>query len=122
RGAGASTSPSVSADGRVVCYLSFAALLVANQTASNGAFPVINVFSYDTLLGTTALVSGANGSPSQTADFHSPAAVVSGDGSTIAFLSDADNLTPGQGFATGNVFLYDTAARRLTLASHVNGA
>lgn len=122
RGAGFSSQPFISADGRMIAYISAATLLVANQTGSNGAFQPLNVFGYDTQTQTTFLVSGTNGSPSQTADFSSAEAVVSSDGSTIAFLSDADNLLAGQGNASGNVFRFDTATRQLTLVSHANNA
>src|SRR5262249_49586970 len=115
-GAGFSFQPFISANGRIITYISDAANLVTGQRTSVN---VDNVFSYDTLLGKTNLVSGANGSPSVTANDNSSQSAVSNDGSTIAFLSNATNLTPGQGQETGNVFVYHTFTGTLTLVSHI---
>src|SRR5207237_2819695 len=78
------------------------------------------VYRYDTLLGTTTLVSGANGSSSVTANDNSNRIALSSDGGTVAFFSAATNLTAGQGDNFFNVFVYKAAPRTLTLASHVN--
>jgi Tol biopolymer transport system component len=126
-GAGSSFQPLINADGHMISYLSGASDLVAGQTASaappGGGNGFSNVFRYDTHLGTTTLVSGVNGSASETSDAPATEAVVSSDGSTIAFLSEADDLVPGQVPSRGNnVFVYSTATGALTLASHAAGA
>jgi hypothetical protein len=113
--------PLISADGRIITYISQADDLVNGQVASSGG-ATQNVFCYDTVLGTTSLVSHAAGSFVTTGNDNCTEEVVSADGSTIAFLSKATNLTAGQGANSGNVFLYDTASGALTLASHVAGA
>jgi hypothetical protein len=120
--AGNSFEPLISANGRTVCFIGTATNLVANQSTSSGP-GIRNVFAYDTLLNQTSLVSGANGSPSVTANADSAQAVVSADGSTIGFLSNATNLTAGQGGNAGNAFLYGTSSGTptLTLASYFYG-
>jgi Tol biopolymer transport system component len=70
----------------------------------------------------TLSLSATAGPPSVTGNGNSTEQVLSSDGSTIAFLSGATNLVPGQGNAVGNVFVYDTASGALALASHVSGA
>jgi hypothetical protein len=117
-GAGSSSQTYISADGRIISYLSDAPNLVAQQTASSASVSS-NVFYYDTTLGKTFLVSGRNGSPSVTAAGNSKRTALSSDGSTIAFISDATNLNPVQGNSVANVFLYHTSSGALTLASHV---
>jgi hypothetical protein len=117
--AGFSFQPSISDDGGVISYISDATNLVDQQSTSDpGNITFRNIYAYFTFDGTTALVSGENGSASVTANDNSAQAVVSGDGNTIAFISDATNLTPDQGDNTGNVFLYDSSSGTLTLASH----
>jgi Tol biopolymer transport system component len=116
-GAGSSSGPSVSNDGATIAYLSGATNLVAGQTT--GGTPTRNVFAASAA-GTT-LVSGAGGSASMPGNADSTEAVVSSDGSTIAFLSGATNLVPGQGGNAGNAFVYKTSGGTLALASHVAG-
>jgi hypothetical protein len=122
-GAGFSFQPSISADGRIIAYVSQAANLVAKQTPSAQA-TTENVFAYDTVSGTTTLASYAAGQPTVTGDDNSAQAVVSSDGSTIAFLSNASNLTLPQANNTANVFVYQALGPTpgtLTLVSHVSG-
>jgi hypothetical protein len=119
--AGSSSTPFISANGRIISYLSHATNLVAGQTTSGG-INSSNVFSYDTTLRKTTLVSRAQGPPSITANDDSTQLALSSDGSTIAFLSKASNLTAGQGSKTGNLFVYQVSAGTLTLASHVVNA
>jgi hypothetical protein len=118
-GAGRSIQPSISTDGRIIAYLSDSPNHVADQQYGGGGY---SVFSYDTLLGTTSLVSGADSSPTLTGNGNATEAVVSGDGSRIAFFSDATNLVPGQGNSVRNVFLYhtDRPTDGLALVTHVN--
>jgi hypothetical protein len=122
-GAGLSFQPSVSADGKVITYVSGATDLVDGQTTSDNVASN-NVYAYDTSLQTTTLVSGAAGSASVTGNDNSGEPVVSSDGSTIAFISQATNLTalaPGRFDGTGNVFLYHTHTGALTLVTTAVG-
>lgn len=95
---GASRNPDVSADGRFVAFVSSATNLVPGDT--NG---FDDVFVRDTLLGTTTLASVA--SPFQLGNANSLGASISGDGSRVAFLSEATNLVPGDGNGATDVFL-----------------
>jgi hypothetical protein len=119
--AGYVTAASISADGSFIGYLSAAPNLVAGQStdfdSSTGQFyaPSPNVFGLSLHTGKTYLLSGAatpNGaSPSVMSNGLSYRLAISGDGSSVAFLSDASDLyptqtgEPGQGRNTGNIFL-----------------
>jgi hypothetical protein len=88
---GSCDSPTISADGRFVAYRSRATNLVVNAT--NG---VPNIFLYDSLAGTTTLVSdGALGGWPANGASLSP--VFSGDGQRLFWQSWANNLA-GQDF------------------------
>jgi hypothetical protein len=120
-GAGSSFQPLVSADGSVISYVSDATNLVSGQTTS-GAVTTRNVFAYATAEQTTTLVSGADGSASATGNADSSEAALSSDGSTIAFVSEATNLIPGQFGTPGNVFVFQRNTGKLTLASYVGSS
>src|SRR5204863_180519 len=85
--------PSISGDGNFVAYVSTAANLVPGQ---NGPAGVKNVFQYDRLHGTQALVSPAFGSATTTAGGASTLPVTDRDGHLVSFASTAGNLIPGQ--------------------------
>lgn len=92
---GASVAPSISGDGRYVAFQSQASNLVIGD--SNGA---TDVFVRDRVQGTTERVCGAvqgNG-----ASF-SPA--ISEDGDSVAFMSAASNLVPGDTNGELDIFL-----------------
>lgn len=84
-------SPAISANGRFVAYRSDATNLAANDT--NG---VPNIFLYDSLSGTTTLVS-ASPLGDAPANGRSLNPVFSGDGQTLVWESWANNLA-GQDF------------------------
>ena len=84
-------SPTISADGRFVAYRSYADNLTGNDT--NG---VPNIFLYDSLSGTTALVT-ASPIGNVPANGRSLNPVFSGDGRTLVWESWANNLA-GQDF------------------------
>ena len=112
----------ISDDGNLVVYASLADNLVANQTASaSGA--IQNVFLYDGQSNTTTLITGANGSSTETANANSFNAVISGDGSTVAFYSTATNLITGATIPSGSVelYVYDVTTNTLALASSTFG-
>jgi sugar lactone lactonase YvrE/Tol biopolymer transport system component len=109
----------LSADGRSLAYQSQAAGLVG-AAPQPGSPPPSNVFVWQlsgvspgfAVDGTNALVSGAGGSPFSPANGSSFAPALSADGGTVAFVSAATNLVPGQA-TTGsarNVFTASTAA------------
>jgi Tol biopolymer transport system component len=91
-------SPSISADGRLVAFASSAPDLVAGD--QNG---VADVFVHDRRTGATVRVSAppAGGE----SDGPSDGVVLSGDGRVLAFTSEAENLLPGSGPGTRNVFV-----------------
>jgi sugar lactone lactonase YvrE len=133
---------SVSADDRYTAFVSDAFNLVANQ--QNNHFG-LNVFLRDNTAGTIALVNHLPppGSPAATGDSGiprppftpDPAAgrlvpppppaavmpVVSGDGSTVVFVSNDHNLVVGQQSpgSFNNVFRYNVADGSVTLVSHL---
>ena len=83
---------SMTPDGRFVVYDSPASNLVAGVTDTNGGS---DVFLYDRLTGTNALVSHAAGAPLKAGNGPSATPGLSADGSRIAFLSAATDLVPG---------------------------
>lgn len=85
---GASAFASISHDGRMVAFVSAAGNLVAGD--DNG---VEDVFVHDRQTGTTVLVSRTSAGTPGNARSGSPA--ISGDGSTVAFVSRATNLSSG---------------------------
>lgn len=97
---GPSYSPSLSADGRYVAFVSEASNLVVGGT--NG---MANIFVHDLQTGATTLISmglvGAN------ANGPSRQPSISGDGRYVAFESLANNLVPNDSNGFVDVFLYD---------------
>src|SRR5262249_30552769 len=77
----ASQSPSISAAGRYVAFVSFATDLVANDANGTG-----DVFVRDLWTGTTTLVS-VNQAGTASANGNSANPVISADGSHVAFVS-----------------------------------
>ncbi len=102
--------PSVSGDGRFVAFSSDASNLVSGDT--NGT---IDAFVRDRATGTTTRVSvGWDG---QEADGGSVLTRISSDGKFVAFLSGATNLVPNDTNGHNDVFLYELATGKTTLAS-----
>ena len=126
-GNGQSRYPSISADGSYVYFASQATDLVAGQVDTAG----FDVFVFDRVSGTTALVSHAAGSPttgangsSHVPNFDLATAFPSADGRYAAFTSSATNLVAGQVDTNGSrdVFLYDRTTGTSRLVSHVPGS
>ncbi len=126
-GDGESAQPAVTPDGRYVAFSSRATNLVAGQdegvTAHDG-----DLFVWDRVSGTTALVSHASASPTTGADADffngSGSPAISDDGRFVAFLSSATDLVAGQidDNDLSDVFLWDRDAAPgggVTLVSHV---
>jgi Tol biopolymer transport system component len=104
-GDGASFYPSISADGRVVAFRSFARNLVPGDR--NG---VEDVFVHDRVSGATERVSvGVHG---REANGPSVSSNINGDGSVVAFSSDASNLVPGDRNRVMDVFVRDRLRHR----------
>jgi Ca2+-binding RTX toxin-like protein len=103
QGNGDSGSPSISADGRYVAFLSDASNLVSGDT--NGTS---DTFVYDTVANTTRRVSVGD-NDTQGNDF-SGSPSISADGSYVAFNSYASNLVNGDSNNAVDVFVYDSGA------------
>jgi Fibronectin type III domain/WD40-like Beta Propeller Repeat len=92
-----STQPSISGDGHLIAFSSFADNLVSGGTSGDG-----DVFLRDTTgLGTTSLVSAASSGPS---DGESQYASISADGTHVVFNSDADNLIAAGTSGVADIF------------------
>jgi len=107
---GGARVPTVSGDGRFVAFDSAAANLVA--TDSNG---VRDVFVRDRLAGQTIRVSVASDGTQANGQSLLPA--ISGDGLSVAFLSDATNLVPGDTNGARDVFVHDLRSQVTTRVS-----
>ena len=110
---GPSDMPDISADGRFIAYRSFA----TNLTAASDANSVPDIFLYDTLLGTTSLLT-ANRQAGGSADNRSVFPLFSGDGHMLLFQSPASDLV-AQDFNFGTdlfayAFLYVSVAPATT--------
>jgi len=106
-----SYSPSISADGQIVAYSSYAGNLVDDD--ANGAG---DVFVYDMQAGTTTMVSRhSDGTPG---NWDSYDQALSGNGRYVLFFSCADNLMDADANEGGcDVFLHDLQTGATTLAS-----
>jgi Ca2+-binding RTX toxin-like protein len=107
---GFSSSPSMSADGRYVTFVSSASNLVAGDT--NG---VDDVFVYDRATQTTTRVNVGTGGVQSAGSGYRPS--ISADGRYIAFFSDATDLVAGDTNANRDIFVYD---RTLQTTTRVN--
>ena len=103
QGNGASSVPSISADGRYVAFLSNASNLVTGDT--NG---VTDVFVHDRTTGATERASVATGGAQS--DGGCGYVAISPDGRFVAIGSVATNLVVGDTNGTGDVFLRDRIA------------
>jgi Tol biopolymer transport system component len=93
-----SRTPSISANGRFVAFESFADDLVPGDTNQ-----VLDIFVRDRRAGRTDLVSLS--SRNRLGDDASVSPVISADGRFVAFVSDADNLVPGDTNGRTDVFV-----------------
>lgn len=106
---GASTNPSVTADGRYVAFESAASNLVTGGTTTN------DIYKKDTSANTITLVS-ADTSGSAADGASSNAAISADDGRYIAFQSTATDLITG-GNATSDIYRRDTTGNTTILIS-----
>ncbi|HEV2846774.1 MAG TPA: hypothetical protein VG477_18105 [Thermoanaerobaculia bacterium] len=114
-GNGESESPSISADGRFVAYVSLATDLVAGVTEANNWE---DVFLFDRVTGATTLVS-RSAAGNTTANVLSRNPVLSADGRYIAFESQATDFLPGiEDHNSGrDVFLYERESGSIRIVS-----
>lgn len=109
--AGASDSPSLSADGRYAAFWSMAPGLVPGVGRSSG-----QILVKDLVDDTTDLVSiGAGGAPGNEMSLYPQ---ISRDGTSVAFLSGASNLVGGARTRTMDSFVRHLDAGVTELASH----
>jgi Ca2+-binding RTX toxin-like protein len=109
-----SYSPSISANGRYVAFLSYASNLVSGDTNNEG-----DIFVYDTAANTTRRVSVGTGGIQ--GNKNSGYSSISADGRYVAFDSFASNLVSGDTNNTSDIFVYDTVAnttRRVSVDSN----
>ncbi len=105
---------SVSADGRIVVFLSRADGIDAEAAGRLG-----HIFARDTVTGVTTLVSRGPGPAGAAADADSFNPVVNAGGTHVAFFSRATNLLPG--VATPQIYVRDLATGDLEIASRADG-
>ena len=110
-----SESPSISADGRFVAFVSHATNLVPGDT--NGA---PDIFVHDRLTGTTERVSidSAGAEADGLSDYPS----ISADGRFVAFMSNATNLVPGDTNNSTDIFVHDRQTGRTEQVSLATGS
>lgn len=109
----ASDSPSISADGRLIAYHSFASNLVPGDTNTCG-----DIFVFDRQTGHTSRVNVSGIGEQSNKESYSPA--ISADGRCIGFTSAATNLVPDDTNGVYDVFVYDRPhgeMRRVSTAS-----
>ncbi len=113
-----SSSPVISGNGNFIAFTSQATNLVTND--SNGTTQ--DVFVYDRVAGTNALVS-RNSAGTGSGNSYSSSPVISGNGNFIAFTSQATNLvTNDTNYNDSDVFVYDRTANTNRLFSYIPDA
>ncbi|MGA1835755.1 cell wall-binding repeat-containing protein [Herbiconiux sp. 11R-BC] len=113
-GDGPSSSPSISADGSLVAFVSQATNLYPASGSTS------QVLLWSAITGTTEVVSVTNDSAPQMENGGAATAVLSADGKTVAWSSDSTNLTPEKTWGVLQVFVRDLVTRSTTLASRDN--
>lgn len=113
-----SGSPAISADGRHVAFSSYATNLVAPALPQHST----QYYLRDLDTGVNVLVSRADGAGGALGDDNDPfggarTMAVSADGSRVAFMSWADNLSAADEDSTQDIFVRDVAAGTTTLVS-----
>src|SRR5215211_8100928 len=114
QGVAASRTPSMSADGRYVAFVS------ESDDFTAGEGPWWDVFVRDRLAATTTLVSRSNWGGPSNGDSFLPS--ISADGRRVAFASRASNLAEGDTDAVTDVFARDLVAGTTELVSAAPGS
>lgn len=107
---GASFTPAISADGRLIAFASAASTLVPGDTNN-----MEDVFVYDRETGATERVSLSSADDQGDGASYDPA--ISADGRHVAFTSAASNLTGGDENNELDIFVRDRVTGRTVLAS-----
>jgi hypothetical protein len=110
----ASFEPTLSGDGKVIAFTSYASNLAGTVAGTTNA----NVYRRDLTSGTNTLVSAVTGTGNE-GNFASGRPSLSEDGSRLAFWSFASNLVAGDTNNLWDIFVYDTTAglSRVSLAN-----
>jgi Tol biopolymer transport system component len=112
---GDSFAPAISGDGRYVVFSSSASNLVPGDTNRAN-----DIFLRDRVANTTARISVGVGGAEPNGGSHTPA--ISANGNVVAYASDATNLVSNDVNGVRDVFVYDRATGKTTLASvNTNG-
>lgn len=116
QGNGSSYLPSISADGRYVAFVSEADNLVAEDKNRKP-----DIFVFDRITRTIERVSVSSSGREGNGEHLFPS--ISADGRYVAFVSDSDNLVPGDTNKKADVFVCDRETHRLERVSvSPNGA
>ncbi len=115
-GDGASSQPSISADGRFVAFTSAS----SNLTGDPDPAPT-QIFRRDMQSNTTTLVSQATGVAVAVGDGASSQPTISGDGQFVAFTSASSNLTGDPDPGPTQIFRRDVQSNTTTLVSQATG-
>jgi len=107
--AGTSRFPALSANGRVVAFVSDAPNLVSGDTNQRW-----DVFVHDRGTGRTTRVSVASGGRQGAGDPAPSPPSISADGTRVAFASTAPDLVRGDTNGEADIFVHDRATRRTT--------
>jgi Tol biopolymer transport system component len=110
---GSTSSLRISADGLWIAFASRATNLIPGQTDGNGAD---DAFLASRASGAVTLVSHSTAAPTATAQAGSGELSISADGGSLAFVSAASDLAPGQAGSSG-VFLWQRSTNASTLVS-----
>ena len=110
QGNGTSRLPVISADGRIVVYVSDSTNLVAGDTNN-----MADVFVRDLQSGVTSRVSVSSAGGQSNGQSYRP--TISSDGRYVSFASYADNLVSGDFNQASDVFLHDRLTGTTTLIS-----
>ena len=102
---------SISSDGRFVAFVSR-----ANNLATSAPNSWSDVFVRDRMNGTTEQIS-SDGNTGTVSPPSSYAPSLSGDGRFVAYLSQADNVVPGDGNGIRDAFVYDRTTGTTTRIS-----
>ncbi len=106
---------SISADGYIVAFGSFADNLVANDTNDS-----LDILVHDRRHGTTERVSVSSSGEQANGYSYILVESISADGQRVVFASEASNLVPGDTNEFGDIFVRDRAAqttRRVNVAT-----
>jgi Tol biopolymer transport system component len=110
QGNGDSESPSISADGRYVAFMSYANNLVSGDTNSTG-----DIFLRNTQTGTTTRLSVDSNEAQANGQSYEPS--ISADGRYVAFTSMSSNLVSGYTDYSAQIYLRDSEIGTTTAIS-----